>query len=126
VTLDLFHAYDRVDLWWVDSVLAALGFGRVFRGWIQTLHWGASACFMLHSLTIDLLIAFSIRQGDPLAMILFIIQIEPLLACLQRDLVGLCVSLAREASLGYIDDVVALGSDESDLLRLDEAVSSCV
>jgi hypothetical protein len=77
---------------------------------------------MLHSLTLDLLILFSIRQGDPLAMLLFIIQIEPLLRRLQQDLTGLNVGLAHEASLGYVDDVAALGTDEADLLKLDEAV----
>jgi Reverse transcriptase (RNA-dependent DNA polymerase) len=122
VSLDLFHAYDRVDLRWVEKVLEAMGFGPLFRGWIQTLHRGASACFMLHGLTPFLLILFSIRQGDPLAMLLFILQIEPLLQRLQRDLTGLSVGLAREASLGYVDDVAALGQDEGDLLKLDEAV----
>jgi hypothetical protein len=122
VSLDLFHAYDRVDLRWVEAVLEAMGFGPTFRGWIQTLHRGAAACFMLHSLTLDLLILFSIRQGDPLAMLLFIIQIEPLLRRLQQDLTGLNVGLAHEASLGYVDDVAALGTDEADLLKLDEAV----
>jgi hypothetical protein len=77
---------------------------------------------MLHSLTLDLLILFSIRQGDPLAMLLFIIQIEPLLRRLQQDLTGLNVGLAHEASLSYVNDVAALGTDEADFLKLDEAV----
>jgi Reverse transcriptase (RNA-dependent DNA polymerase) len=38
VSLDLFHGYNRVDLSWVDSVMAVMGFGHQFRGWIHTLH----------------------------------------------------------------------------------------
>jgi hypothetical protein len=68
VSLDFFHAYDRVSLQWVDWVLRAMGFGRLFRRWVAALHWGARAAFMLHNLSPVLLILFSVRQGDPLAM----------------------------------------------------------
>jgi hypothetical protein len=77
---------------------------------------------MLHMLTIDLLITFSLRQGDLLAMILFIIQIEPLLALLQQRLAGLQVGRIKEATLGYVDDVVTLGYQETDLHILDTTV----
>ena len=86
VSLDFFHAYDRVSLAWVDKVLEAMGFGRILREWIATLHRDVMARFILHSLSPELRILFSIRQGDPLAMILFIIEIEPFLARLQRYL----------------------------------------
>jgi hypothetical protein len=77
---------------------------------------------MLHSLTPFLLILFSIRQGDPLAMLLFILQIEPLLHWLQRDLAGLHVGRAKVAGLGYVDDVAAVGSNPEDIPALDSAV----
>jgi Reverse transcriptase (RNA-dependent DNA polymerase) len=48
VSLDFFHAYDIVDLQWVDRVLQAFGFGGTWRRWIQLLHKNASAIFMLH------------------------------------------------------------------------------
>jgi hypothetical protein len=123
VSLDFFHSYDRVDLHWVDVVLKAIGVGHIFQGWIQTFHRGASDKFMLHSLSLPLLILFSIRQGDPLAMLLFLFHIEPLLRHLQSDLTGLRVGSAREASLGYVDDMGVLGSDVEDLLRMDLAVA---
>jgi hypothetical protein len=55
-------------------------------------------------------------------MLLFIIQIEPLLPHLQQEPTGLNFYLAHEASLGYVDDVAALGTDEADLVKLDDAV----
>jgi hypothetical protein len=123
VSLDFFHAYDRVDLQWVDKVLAAFGFGAEWRRWIQLLHKNATAAFMLHSLSPDLLITFSIRQGDPLAMLLFIIQIHPLLHLLHRRLAGLQVGAVREAALGYVDDVAALSSSLEDLAIIDSTVA---
>ena len=123
LSLDLFHAYDRVSLSWVDTVLAALGFGPLFRRWIAVLHTGATATFMLHKLSPALAILFSIRQGDPLAMLLFVIQLEPLLHYLQGHLAGLRMAGLREASLGYVDDVAVLSDSDSDFTTCDEAVS---
>jgi hypothetical protein len=102
--------------------MEAMGFGHNCRGWIQTLHRQASACFMLHSLSPFLLILFSIRQGDPLAMLLFILQTELLLRWLQSDLAGLHVGQAKVAGLGYMDDVAAVGSNPDDIPALDSAV----
>ena len=109
---------------WVDRVMRAMGFGCLFWRWVAALHWGARAAFMLHSLSPVLLILFSVRQGDPLAMLLFVIQIEPLLAALERELHGLHVGLAREASFGYVDDVLALGTDIRDLGTMDRLVAA--
>ena len=56
-------------------------------------------------------------------MLLFILQIEPLLVALERELRGLHVGLAREASFGNVDDVSALGSDFRDLATMDRLVA---
>lgn len=123
VSLDFFHAFDRVCLSWVDLVLEAMGFGQTFRRWVSLLHTDVTASFMLHVLSPEIPVTFSFRQGDPLALILFNIQIEPLLHRLQLLLHGLRFGGIREASLGYVDDVAALGSKESDLVTLDNVVS---
>ncbi len=120
LSLDFFHAYDRVSLEWVDRVLEAMGFGHGFRGWVATLHRGASASFLLHSISPALALLFSIRQGDPLASLLFVISIEPFLVKLEASLHGLHVGGVREASLGYMDDVAVLGSSLEDICRTDE------
>jgi hypothetical protein len=124
VSLDFFHAYDRVSMAWVDKVLEAMGFGRILREWVATLHKDVMASFMLHSLSPELRILFSIRQGDPLAMILFVIYMEPFLAMLQRSLQGMHVGMVKEVSLGYVDDVSALGNKLEDLVLLDGIISS--
>jgi exonuclease III len=124
VSLDLFHAYDRVSLPWVDRVLEAMGFGPKLRRAIWTLHKGAMATFMLHGLSPDVAILFSIRQGDPVAMILYVLQIEPLLFKLSRVLHGLRVGPVLETALGYVDDVATLGDKDQDLVVLDEVMAA--
>ena len=123
VSLDFFHAYDRVCLTWVDLVLQAMGFGPTLRKWVTVLHKNATASFILHSLSPEVATTFSLRQGDPFALILFIIQEEPFLHRLQSLLNGLRFAGLREASLGYVDDVSVLSSKTSDLLVMDEVVS---
>jgi hypothetical protein len=72
---------------------------------------------MLHSLSPALLITFSLRQGDPLAMLLFVIHIQPLLVRLQRVMAGLSIGVIRETALGYVDDVAALSSTLDDTAK---------
>ncbi len=121
MSLDFFHAYDRVSMDWVDSVLKAMGFGQVFRGWIATLHREAAASFLLHEVSPVLAILFSIRQGDPLAALLFVIYLEPFLVRLEDVLSGLRVANIKEASFGYMDAVQVLGDDLQDIIRVDLA-----
>ena len=63
---------------------------------------------------------FSIRQGDPLALLLYIVQLEPFLWFLGHLLPGLSISNIIEKILGYVDDVDALGDDMRDLLVIDD------
>jgi hypothetical protein len=120
LSLDFYHAYDRVSLPWLDRVLEAMGFGVVLRRWVATLHRRASACFMLHSLSPDLPVEFFIRQGDPAASVFFTIYIEPLLVLLEARLRGLFMGILREASIGYMDDINELGEDENDIVLTDQ------
>jgi hypothetical protein len=119
--LDFFHAYYRVSMDWVDSVLEAMGFGQVFQGWIAILHREAAASFLLHGASPVLAILFSIRQRDPLAALLFVIHLEPFLVRLEAVLTGLRVTNIREASFGYMDDVQVLGDDLQDIVKVDLA-----
>ena len=91
VSLDFFKAYDRVFLDFLIRVMKKMNFGDEFTSWISMLHEGARTRFILTSLTRAIEVIFSIRQGDPLAMLLYIIYIEPLLLALERKMVGLKV-----------------------------------
>jgi hypothetical protein len=117
--LDFYHAYDRVCLAYVDRVLAAMGFGDTFRGVVATLHRGATASFLLHRITPAVPITFSMRQGDPIAMLLYNIQLQPYLLKLEEVLPDVAFPDFEERVEAYVDDVVTLGEDEDDLLNID-------
>jgi hypothetical protein len=119
LNLDFYHAYDRVCLSFVDRVLAAMGFGDGFRGVVATLHRGATASFLLHRITPEVPITFSIRQGDPIAMLLYNIQLQPYLLRLEDFLPGVVFPDFEEKVEAYVDDVVAVGEHEEDLITID-------
>ena len=67
-------------------------------------------------------VSFSIRQGDPLAMIWYIIYIEPLLLYLERRAVGLKISGISQCLEAYCDDINLLTNKDSDFLVVDSAI----
>jgi hypothetical protein len=77
-------------------VLEAMNFPERFVKWILMLHEGATTRFILNFLTNPIQVLFSIRQGDPLSMILYIIYIEPLLMMIKRMTRGLNVSFVSQ------------------------------
>ena len=122
ISLDFFKAYDRVFLGFLLKVLEKMNFSSVFIAWIKMLHEGASTCFILQSLTASIVVSFSIRQGDPLAMLLYIVYIEPLLVALERCLSGLQLrgpSLEFSAVEAYCDDVNILTDRDEDFPKID-------
>ena len=86
------------------------------------LHEGAQTKFILKKLTDAIDVTFSIRQGDPLSMILFIIYIEPFLRFLERKLKGLQIFGLTQLVEAYCDDVNVMTESEDDLLEVDKAV----
>ena len=88
LTLDFFKAYDRVFIKFLMKVMKKMNFGTLFTSWIAMLHEGARTRFIVSGLTRATLLLFSIRQGDPISMLLYIIYIEPLLLALERRMTG--------------------------------------
>ena len=95
VSYDMYKAYDRVMLSYLVRVMQAMEFPTTFVNWILMLHEGATTRFILRFLTDPIKVLFSIRQGDPLSMLLYIIYIEPLLMMMRRKTRGLTLSLVQ-------------------------------
>ena len=68
-----------------------MGFGDTFCAWVQMLHTDAETTFLLSRLSESIPISFSIRQGDPFAMLLYIIYAEPLLTLIESGINGMMV-----------------------------------
>ena len=89
------------------------------------LHEGATTRFILGFLTNPINVLFSIRQGDPLSMLLYIIYIEPLLMMIRRMTRGLAVSaVIQQQDEDYCEDVNFVGEHLGDLIVIEEIFSN--
>ena len=105
LSLDFFKAYDRVYLEFLIKGMRKTNFGVLFTSWISMLHEGARTRFIISGLTRAIQLLFSIRQGDPIAMLLYIIYIEPLLLALEKRMTGLQVAGLEKSLEAYCDDI---------------------
>ena len=122
-TFDMFKAYDRVLLDYLVRVMEAMLFPAKFISWIRMLHHGATTCFLLNFLSNPIRVLFSIRQGDPLSMLLYIIYIEPLLIMINKLTKGLFISSFVQKDEDYCDDLNFLSEHESDLPIIESVFS---
>ena len=122
MSLNFFKAYDRVLLSFLLIVMKQIGISGIFCQLIRMMHHGARTRFILPGgLSVDIALSFSIRQGEPIAMLLYIIYIESLLLYIERRAVGHIIGDLRTVE-SYCDDLNIMTSDEDDLVMVDRAV----
>ena len=89
LSLDIFKAYDRVNLSYLQSVMEAMNIPDIFIYWVLMLHDGAKTRLLLDFISKPINLTFSVRQGDPIARILFLLYVEPLLLCMEVVTTGI-------------------------------------
>ena len=122
LSLDFFKAYDRVLVDFLLVVMKKMNFSKKFCNWIRMLHAGARTRFILKNLTRSIRVSFSIRQGDPLSMLLYIVYIEPLLIYIEGRIAGLSIPNIQPSLDAYCDDVNVVTETIADLVVVNEAV----
>ena len=84
--LDQQKAFDRAEWEWIDFCLLKFGFGEKFRSWVKMLFINAKTCIHTNGFTSRFVgITRSIRQGCPIAPMLYILQAEPLAASIRNN-----------------------------------------
>ena len=97
------------------------------------LHHDADTCLLLNFITKPIKLLFSVRQGDPFSMILFIIYMEPLLLRISEVSSGITLNarLSRTADApqvpslvetdeSFVDDVDIFCSSDDDFIQIDK------
>ena len=84
VSYDMVKAYDRATVRFLLLVMERMGFPEILRRWVSMLHEGATTSLVLtKELSRTIKVMFSFRQGDLIAMNLYILQQEPFLRMLR-------------------------------------------
>ena len=123
ISLDFFKAYDRVFLSFLLAVMKKMNISTEFCKWIKMLHSGAKTRFILAGgLSRAISLTFSIRQGDPLAMLLYIIFIEPLVLFIEKRTTG-CILRNLKGAEAYCDDLNVMTCRDSDIMLIDQCVT---
>ncbi|KAL3690974.1 hypothetical protein R1sor_004625 [Riccia sorocarpa] len=131
VKLDFVKAYDRVDHTFLWSTLECMGFDRIFIGLVQGMTCGGTALVHVNRrFTEDIKVERGVRQGCPLAPLLFALSSQPLLSMLansvqEGSIKGIDIepghSLVHQL---YADDTgVCLAADRSNFSKLQEILS---
>ena len=86
IFLDQTKAFDRVEWQWIEMCLEKFNFGIKFRTWIQMLLKGSKTCIKTNGFLSDFFsLSRSIKQGCPVAPLLYIIQAEAMAASIRKD-----------------------------------------
>ena len=121
---DSMKAYDRASIVYLDKVTERMDFPEVFRGWLKMLHRKATTRLILPSgLSREIPVSFSFRQGDCIAGDLYCLQEEPLLRMLRKHLKGLQITNFKQKEEAYMDDIINISSDVTDLITFNKIFS---
>jgi hypothetical protein len=99
--------------------MRAMGFGPIFVAWVEMLHQSNTTRFILGSLTKLINILFSVRQGNPVAFIFYLLFIEPLLLMIRKMITEVTLGDMKVEDELYVDDENKLITKEKNLLVID-------
>ena len=117
IGFDLEKAYNLVNRETLWETMSAMGYPASFINWLKALY-AITTISPLNGSSIvgDIEEAQSIRQGCPLSMHLFAVYIEPLLARIAANVVGVSVNDHQVAVRGFVDDLAVFATSDFDII----------
>lgn len=114
--IDLKKAFDSIEHWHIESVLAEMGLPAMFIRLIMKLNLqNTSEVITPYGNTKGFLVERSVRQGCPMSPLIFSICIEPLFHWLNENAKGYMLKNQNIPGLGYADDMVLMSENLKDL-----------
>ncbi|GBG77670.1 hypothetical protein CBR_g24116 [Chara braunii] len=113
--LDLEKAYDKVGWTFVFTTLRRMGFGEGFCAWIKAMYTFSTSAVMVNGhMSESFALSRSLRQGCPLAPLIFVLQLEVLLNKIRKhpDIRGLQLHNGEVCKVKALaDDIFAISEN---------------
>lgn len=104
ISFDLSQAFDRVEPKFVIDILTKMGINLNFISLYREITENSHSRLLINGrLTKEIKITRSVRQGDPLSMILFVLQLEPLI----QKIASICNG-SNDVLTVYADDITCI------------------
>jgi len=116
ISLDFQKAFDRVDRHLIYKILQKYNFPSNIIEYIKILYEESVSVFKVNNqLTRKIHLDRGIKQGCPLAALLYIVYIEPFILTLQNHIKGIGIGSTQFKTSCYIDDIHMFVSDEYEI-----------
>ena len=119
VLLDFFKAFDSVSRNFLLDMLQAYNFGPYITNFIKLMHNNSTASLIINNhIGPTFSVDKGVRQGDPIAGLLFVLAIEFLANLIRSKLPGITIHQFRNFLSLYADDIIVYLRSKQDLPEL--------
>ena len=118
VIVDIARAFETIPHWNVSKSLVETGIPRYLSDFIQESYRDTTTEIRSADELVRLEIRRGVRQGDPLSPRIWNCGIDPLIRSLESSGLGLEVEGGRVAALAFADDMVIMGKNKKEVMKL--------
>src|SRR5438128_3146882 len=118
LSLDWSKAYDKVNHKWLSHCLHTFGFPAEYTRTIEDLFYRRNAAVAVDNNEEVLQCKQGVPQGDPIAPLLFIIALEPLLAAARAEVEGIDTPKGTLKNAAFADDSTFFIQDDRNVTKL--------
>src|SRR5438128_344183 len=118
LSLDWSKAYDKVNHKWLSHCLSAYGFPQEYIRTIEDLFYHRNAAVSVEDHEEHLQCRQGVPQGDPIAPLLFVLALEPLLAASRVEIEGIDTPKGTLTNAAFADDSTFFIKNDRNVTKL--------
>jgi exonuclease III len=118
LSLDWSKAYDRVNHNWLTHCLKEFGLPQQFVNTIRNLFYSRTATVAVDDVSRIVECRQGVPQGDPIAPLLFVLALEPLMAKVRNEIKGIQTPKGEVSYVAFADDSTFMIQDKQNLKDL--------
>ena len=118
LSLDWSKVYNRVNFDWLSYVLRKYGFLPNIISVLEWCFYNRTAMVSVDQNEAHIQICQGVPQGDPIALLLYVLALEPMLTTAKTEIAGITNSNGRIHNTAYTDDTSFFLKNMTEVLKL--------